>query len=79
MYHVYLLKSVNFPEAMYTGYTTNMKQRLEDHNCGNSVYASKYKPWQLELCITFREKAKAIAFEKYLKSSAGRAFAKKHF
>jgi hypothetical protein len=29
--------------------------------------------------VTFREKAKAIAFEKYLKSGSGRVFAKKHF
>lgn len=64
---------------MYTGYTTDMDQRLTDHNCGKSMYASKYKPWQLEGCVTFREKEKAIAFEKYLKSSSGRALAKKQF
>jgi predicted GIY-YIG superfamily endonuclease len=56
-----------------------MKQRLADHNYGKSIYASAYKPWQLEICVTFREKSKAIAFEKYLKSSSGRAFVKNHF
>ncbi|MCK4517531.1 GIY-YIG nuclease family protein [Candidatus Babeliales bacterium] len=79
MYHVYLLRSVNHPSAIYTGYTTNMKQRLADHNRGKSIYSSNYKPWQLEICVTFMEKEKAVAFEKYLKSSSGRAFAKKHF
>jgi predicted GIY-YIG superfamily endonuclease len=52
---------------------------LAEHNSGKSIYASAYKPWYLEVCVTFKEKEKAIAFEKYLKSSSGRAFAKKHF
>lgn len=79
MYYVYLLRSINYPEAIYTGYTINMKQRLADHNEGKSIYASAYKPWQIETCVAFRDKDKAIAFEKYLKSSSGRAFAKKYF
>jgi hypothetical protein len=29
--------------------------------------------------MAFRDKTKAVAFEKYLKSQSGRAFAKKHF
>jgi hypothetical protein len=29
--------------------------------------------------FAFTEKEKALAFEKYLKSHSGRAFAKKHF
>jgi len=79
MYHVYLLRSINHPDAIYTGYTTDIKQRLVDHNSGKSIYASTCRPWQLEICVTFRDKEKALAFEKYLKSSSGRAFAKKHF
>ena len=34
---------------------------------------------QIETAIAFRSKEKASAFEKYLKSHSGRAFAKKHF
>lgn len=79
MYYVYLLRSINYPDAVYTGYTTDMEQRLADHNAGKSIYASKYKPWRLEVCVTFHEKSKAVAFEKCLKSSSGRAFAKHHF
>lgn len=79
MYHVYLIRSINYPKITYIGYTVNMKNRLADHNYGESDFTSAYKPWKLEICITFRDKSKAIAFEKYLKSSSGRAFAKKHF
>jgi len=79
MFHVYILKSINFPTTMYIGYSTNLKQRLIEHNNGKSIYTSKYRPWQLEACITFKEKSKAIAFEKYLKSGSGRAFSKKDF
>jgi len=40
---------------------------------------SKYRPWILETAIAFRSKDKAYAFEAYLKSHSGRAFATKHF
>jgi len=35
--------------------------------------------WQIQTAVAFRDKAKSVAFEKYLKSQSGRAFAKKHF
>ncbi|MFA5074519.1 MAG: GIY-YIG nuclease family protein [Candidatus Babeliales bacterium] len=79
MYYIYILRSVVYPNRTYTGYTNNLKQRLADHNCGQSIHTSKLGPWQLETYFVFSEESKAIAFEKYLKSGSGRAFAKKHF
>ena len=76
-YYVYLLKSVNPPTVKYVGYTTNVKKPLEEHNSGGSIHTSKYGPWRLEACFAFRKESKAIEFEKYLKSSSGRAFAEK--
>ena len=35
------------------------------------------RPWKLITFLGFDDKLKATAFEKYLKSGAGRAFAKK--
>lgn len=49
------------------------------HNNGEVPHTSKYKPWNLQTIVAFTEKEKALAFEKYLKSHSGRAFAKKHF
>ena len=79
MHHVYILKSIKFPEKIYVGYTNNLKHRLSVHNDGKSMYTSKYKPWELHSYITFKDKDKAIAFEKYLKGGSGKALVKKHF
>lgn len=78
MFHyVYLLKSLKNPHQTYTGYTTGLKRRLEDHNSGNSVYTADARPWELVSCVYFKDKYQALEFEKYLKSHSGRLFAKK--
>lgn len=79
MYYVYLIKSINFPDQKYIGHTDNLKERLETHNSGGSIHTKLYRPWQLVMFFGFEDKLKATAFEKYLKSGAGRAFAKKRF
>jgi predicted GIY-YIG superfamily endonuclease len=76
---VYILQSVRYPERHYTGITSDFNQRLADHNNGNCPHTSKYRPWQLVASISLVEDSKAQAFERYLKSGSGRAFAKKHF
>ena len=77
MYYVYLLKSINFRNHVYIGFTTNLKDRLKTHNSGGSIHTAKYKPWALHSYFSFSEKSKALEFETYLKSHSGRAFAKK--
>jgi predicted GIY-YIG superfamily endonuclease len=52
---------------------------LTKHNNGEVPHSSKYKPWKIKTAIAFTDKDRALAFEKYLKSHSGRAFAKKHF
>jgi putative endonuclease len=80
MYHyVYLIRSIKYPQIVYAGYTINIKQRLATHNSGGSIHTKKDRPWELVVCIAFKEMDKAKEFEKYLKSHAGRAFAKKDF
>jgi predicted GIY-YIG superfamily endonuclease len=79
MYYVYLIKSINFPEIHYAGYTTNLDQRLETHNSGGSIHTAKYRPWDLVMYCAFADMQRAKAFESYLKSQSGRAFAKKRF
>lgn len=48
MYYVYILKSINFPDQLYVGYTNNLTNRLKTHNAGNSIYTAKYKPLALK-------------------------------
>lgn len=79
MYYVYLIQSIPFTNQKYIGHTDNLRERLKTHNSGGSVYTKTYRPWKLVMAIAFEDKLKATAFEKYLKSGAGRAFAKRHF
>jgi putative endonuclease len=41
------------------------------------THTRKYKPWRIETYIAFSDEKRAFAFEKYLKSGSGRAFANK--
>jgi putative endonuclease len=77
--YVYILRSGNNGEHYYVGMTKDLRQRLAEHNQGKSTFTSGKGPWKLKLAVWFLAQEKAIAFEKYLKSHSGRAFAKKHF
>ena len=78
-YYVYILQSINHLDTYYIGFSKDVNARLKKHNEGGDKYTAKYKPWKIKNTISFNGKAKALAFEKYLKSHSGRAFAKKHF
>ncbi len=77
--YVYRLISLAHPGQCYTGLTDDIALRLSAHNAGQSHHTAKYRPWQIETAIAFRSRDKAAAFEKYLKTGSGRAFARKHF
>ena len=77
--YVYLLRSNSIPEQIYTGYTTNLEQRLKDHNRGHVPHTAQFAPWHIEVAVAFQDQKKAQAFEKYLKSGSGREFARRHF
>jgi putative endonuclease len=77
MKYVYILECMADPDRHYTGVTDNLKMRLAKHNAGEVAHSSKFKPWRLNTYIAFSDETRAFAFEKYLKSSSGRAFAKK--
>jgi putative endonuclease len=57
--------------------TDDLRGRLAKHNRGEVAHTAKYLPWRLNTYVAFSDSKRAIAFEKYLKSSSGRAFAKK--
>ena len=74
---VYILQSVAHPDQFYTGLCSDVESRLAAHNAGQSPHTSKYKPWKLLSHHWFEQEASAAAFERYLKSGSGRAFAAK--
>ena len=77
MHYVYMIRSILYPDQTYVGFTENLESRIIAHNHGQSPHTSKYKPWELITYLAFRERARALEFEKYLKSHAGKAFANK--
>ena len=77
MKYVYLLQSINHPDQTYVGLANNLQARLKVHNSGGSLHTAKYKPWRLIAYLAFSDEAKAVAFERYMKTGSGRAFAKK--
>ncbi len=78
MWHfVYILKSENGDQ--YVGHTEDLNERLKEHNEGSVIATKNKRPWKVEWFCGFREKKRAIAFEKHLKTGSGSAFRFKHF
>ena len=77
MFFVYILQSEKFPERFYTGLTSDVSVRLAEHNEGKSIHTNKFKPWKIKTYIAFSDLNSAQNFERYLKTSSGRNFAKK--
>ncbi len=77
MHYVYLLRSESRPEQTYIGATSDLKARFAKHNRGDVSHTSKYRPWRLVTYLGFETREAAYAFESYLKTGSGRAFAKR--
>jgi len=73
---VYILFSVDFNKH-YTGFTSDLVQRLLSHNELGKDWTSKYRPWKLIYTKEFEFKQDAMSYEKWLKTGAGRDFVKK--
>jgi len=79
MTYVYILQSTAFPERFYVGLTQDLRSRFRSHNAGEVFHTAKFRPWTIKNYFGFQDAKKARAFEKYLKSGSGRAFARRHF
>lgn len=75
MYYVYLVRLKN--NTYYTGYSSNLKKRIEEHHKGNIPQTKNLRPVKLIFYAAFSSKKKALGFEKYLKTSSGFAFRNK--
>jgi predicted GIY-YIG superfamily endonuclease len=71
MWTVYILRCND--EKLYTGFTSNLENRLKRHNAGEVPSTCNKRPLTLVTYIVFTNKFKAINFEKYLKTGSGRA------
>ena len=79
VHYVYILWDKATHTHYYIGHTQDLTSRLARHNSGHVPHTSKYAPWYIETAIAFRDKQKAYAYERHLKTGAGRAYATRHF
>jgi len=77
MTYVYILQSTGTAGHYYVGITEDLRSRLQKHNAGEVSHTSKYAPWAIKTYVAFSDEKQAFAFERYLKSASGRAFARK--
>ena len=75
MYYVYILKHVN--DTYYIGFSSNLKQRIQNHLDGKVGQTKSLRPLKLVYYSAFKDKKKALDFEKYLKTNSGFAFRNK--
>jgi putative endonuclease len=78
VYYTYILESAEKPGEFYRGHTKDLKQHVTGHNAGKCLHTSKFRPWKVKFYAAFETLELAQAFEKYLKSGSGHAFAKRH-
>lgn len=71
MYKVYVFKSEK-DNKKYIGYSSNIKNRLKEHNQGKVKSTSKRKPFKLIYFENFSNELEAKRRERFLKSGQGR-------
>lgn len=75
---VYILKNCQDPPRYYTGVTSNLNSRFDAHNAGRCPHTSKHRPWRVDAIVKFADEARALRFERYLKSGSGVEFSRRH-
>ena len=66
-YFVYILKCLN-AERYYTGCTSNLSRRLNEHNSFKVRSTKSYVPWKIIYTEVFESKSDAFQREKVIKS-----------
>ena len=72
VYIVYVIKSRE--GLRYTGYTSDLLKRLDQHNSGVSRWTRRGTDWQLVYAEEYFERSEVVKRARWLKSGHGRAF-----
>jgi putative endonuclease len=72
MYYVYILKLNN--NQLYTGFTSNLKQRITEHKLGKVKSTASRRPLKLIHFETYLLKSDAERRERFLKTTEGKYF-----
>ena len=70
-YYVYILKSLK-NDSLYIGYTSDLKNRIKNHNSCKIKSTKNLKPWRLVYYEAFVSKNAARKDELFLKTGKGR-------
>jgi putative endonuclease len=77
MYYVYVIQNL-LSYDLYIGFTTNVKQRVFDHNSGKGARTTRRKgKWRLIYLEGYLTKNDAVSREKFLKGGSGLKYLKK--
>ena len=68
-YYVYMLKSSCKKTITYVGYTSDLKNRINLHNCGKGAKFTRGRKWKLIYKEKFTSKNEAISREYYIKKN----------
>jgi len=68
-YYVYVLVSSK-DDSRYIGFTSDLKQRILDHNSGKSRFTKAKMPWKIFYFEAFTKETKARKREIQLKKSS---------
>jgi putative endonuclease len=74
-YYIYILKSTKDGQ-FYTGYTNDLKKRIEEHNKGKVTSTKNRIPFELVYFEGCKNQQDATHREKYLKTSWGKRYIK---
>lgn len=73
MYYIYVLKSFK-DEKLYSGYTSDLRSRLDYHNNGKVRSTRDRKPFKLIYYEAYLHQQDATAREKFFKTQWGRNY-----
>ncbi|MEK7110323.1 MAG: GIY-YIG nuclease family protein [Patescibacteria group bacterium] len=74
-YYVYVLRSRK-DRRWYTGFTNDLRKRLNEHNSNLSTWTKNRGPFSLIYCEASKNQADTRAREKYLKTGMGKRYLK---
>ncbi len=73
MYYVYVLRSTRNSQ-FYTGFTSDLRKRIDEHNSGKAEYTKSRRPYELIYYEASVNRSDAAAREKYLKTGMGKRY-----
>jgi putative endonuclease len=72
MYYVYVLRS-QLDKKLYIGYTTNLRNRMHEHNHGEVISTKSRRPFELIFYEGYKSMEDAKRRERYFKTTKGKS------